>query len=152
MKTQISDSTGKSYISKYKCAEYGVPYKKTKRSGRSGSCHYTFCKLVDGVPAPFTQEECIIKKRLEDKYLKSNKEQRYQMQALLADLKRGDISQEEYQDAITEVLENDYSWISFQLELEHELNCITDFRVELVDEINFAEDLKARDTGVPFNF
>lgn len=151
MKAQLSDNTGKSYISRCKCAEYGVPYKKKKRSGHLGSCHYTFCKIIDGIPVPFTEDECRIKKQLEDKHLQNNKEQRYKMQALLADLKRGEISQADYQDAITDVLENDYSWIDFQMELEKAIGCITDFRVELVDEINF-EEFNARSTGERFDF
>lgn len=54
------------------------------------------------------------------------------MQALLADFKRGDLSKEEYQEAITDLLETDYGWNTFQCELNKALNCYTDFRVELL--------------------
>lgn len=69
------------------------------------------------------------------------------MQALLADFKCGHLSKEEYQEAITDLLETDYGWNTFQCELNKALNYYTDFRVELV---NRAWEVKTDDKGFDF--
>lgn len=129
----VSDSTGQKYISEVKCESYGVAYKKRKREGSKGYCHYVFCKLVDGKPQPFTEKDLVIKAELEKKYLKDQTQQTYELQALLADFKRGELSKEDYQEAVTDLLETDYGWDAFQTELNKALGCETDFRVKLVD-------------------
>lgn len=129
----LSDTTGLKYVSEAKCEQYGVAFKKKQREGTKGYCHYVFCKIVDGKPVPFTKSDLKIKAELEKKYLKDQTQQTYELQALLADFKRGDLSSEEYQEAMTDLLETDYGWNAFQKELNKVLGTQTDFRVELVN-------------------
>ena len=134
MINNLSDSTGRSYISNFKCEEYGVAYKRRKRDGTKGYCHFVFCKIVDGIPQHFTDEELKIKKELEDKHLTNSQQQQYDMQALLAALRLGEITNTEYQEAITELIETDTGWSAFQEALEEAIGYPVDFRTELVDD------------------
>lgn len=143
----LSDSTGLKYVSEAKCEQFGVAYKKRKREGTKGYCRYIFCKIINGQSVPFSDSDLIIKAELEKKYLKDQTQQTYEMQALLADFKRGDLSNEEYQEAMTDLLETDYGWNTFQYELNKALNCQTDFRVELV---NRAWEVKTDSKGFDF--
>lgn len=155
MINQISDNTGKNYISSFKCEEYGVAYKRRKRDGTKGYCHFVFCKLVDGIPQHFTEEELKIKRDLENKHLTNSKQQQYEMQSLLAALRLGELTKEEYQEAITEIIETDTGWNAFQQALEEAIGYPTDFRTELVDDgikhymLNMQEENKDKE---PFEF
>ena len=144
---ELSDTTGRNYVSQAKCEEYGIPYKRNKRDGTKGHCHYVFCKIVEGKPMAFTEEELKIKKELENKYLKDSTQQTYSMKALLADYKRGDITQEEYHEAINDLIELDRDWMTFQIAFEEAIGYPVDFRVELVDNI-----IKQTALEMPFVF
>ena len=95
----------------------------------------------------FTEEELKIKKELENKYLKDSTQQTYSMKALLADYKRGDITQEEYHEAINDLIELDRDWMTFQIDIEKAIGYPVDFRVELVDNI-----IKQTALEMPFVF
>lgn len=133
--TELSDRTGQVYISKIKCEDYGVPFKKNKREGKKGHCNYVFCKIVNGIPEPFTEEEEKIKKELENKYLKTWKQCTYDIQALAAALKQNEISEEEYFEMLNVVIETKYGWEQFQTALEEAIGYPTDFRQELIDDV-----------------
>lgn len=129
----ISDSTGYRYLSEAKCEQYGVAYRRRAREGTKGSSRYVFCKIIDGIPVPFADEDLKIKAELEKKYLKTSTDQIYELQALAADYKRGEITSEEYSEALTEIIDCDYGWEPFQRELNKQLGCYTDFRVLIED-------------------
>ena len=55
------------------------------------------------------------------------------MQALLEDYRRGEISKEEYQEAMVEIAENDWGWVEYKTKLEAALKCTVGFRVLIED-------------------
>lgn len=128
MINKVKDKTGKDYVSKAKCEQFGVAYKNKKRSGTKGTCRYVFCK-TPGIP--FTQEELEIKARLEQEYLKSDVRQMYMLQELRQSFKEGEITDEEYQEEMDFILNNAMGWILFIDALQEELNCKVGFFQEL---------------------
>lgn len=131
MKNELADSTGRAYISQARCADFGVAYKSRRREGTKGYCHYVFCKIVNGKPEPFSLEEEAIRKDLSKKYLSSREEEAYEMQALLRDFKEGNITKEEYCEAVSDTIANDKGWMQFQRAFEEAIGHITDFKIKL---------------------
>lgn len=137
-----SDKTGASYVSTFKCEEYGSARRNHKRKGRLGECKYTFCIILNGIPTEFDEQDCQIKKQLENKYLDTTyKEQKYETRALYSEYKRGELSKEEYEQALSELVETDLGWNIFEQEFnkalreKYKTNCLfVDFRQQLVDD------------------
>ena len=135
-----SDKTGASYVSYWKCEDYGSARTGHKREGRLGSCKYTFCIILKGIPTKFDEQDYKIKFDLEEKYLNvSYKEQKYEMQALYSEYKRGEITKEEYEESLKYVVETDLGWKQFQEKLEKALqekyntqDLYVDFRQEII--------------------
>lgn len=137
------DSTGKSYISRCKCEDYGVARRDKQRRGKNGYCKYTYCVVIDGVPHHFSQKDIEVKAKLEDEFLKPTyKGQKYEMRALYVDYKRGDLSQREYEEALNGVVEKDLGWEEFEnvlneyLKEEYGETAHADFYQELVKDRN----------------
>ena len=134
-----SDKTGASYVSYWKCEDYGSARTGHKREGRLGSCKYTFCIILKGVPTLFDNEDYKIKFDLEEKYLKNTyKSQKYEMQALYSEYKRKEISKEEYEESLSYIVETDLGWKQFEdaftkalREKYQEENLYVDFRQEI---------------------
>ena len=127
----LADSTGRSYVSQARVEDFGPAYKKKQRNGTKGYCHYIFCKIVDGIPQPFTEKEEEIRKELSKKYLCSREEEAYEMQALLRDFQNGNLSKEEYCSAVSETIATDKGWINFQTAFENAIGYCTDFKIKL---------------------
>lgn len=140
MVNEIKYDTGRKYVGQCRREDYGVARKKNKYDGQKGYCHYIFCKSIDGEPALFTEEELEIKAKLSNLYLKSNEEDEAEKQALTAEYKRGEITEIEYAEAISNLIASDKGWLKFQEELEKAIGCETDFFIEVVDDaIKYAE-------------
>lgn len=129
----LKDSTGRAYVSQSKCEEYGVPYKKRKRGGSKGDCRYVFCKIKDGQYCPFTEREEEIRKKLNKKYFANREKEAYEMQALFSDFTKGNLTQEEYTEAVQELVSTDKGWIAFQNAFENAIGYLTDFAQLLED-------------------
>lgn len=61
--------TGPSYISSIKCDGYGPAPRAKQREGRYGTCKYTFCAIVNGIPQRFSEQDKEAKAELEAEYL-----------------------------------------------------------------------------------
>lgn len=134
MVNKLQYETGRNYVSKCRREEYGVARKCNKYDGSKGYCHYIFCKSINGKPVLFTEEELKIKSDLSKQYLKSDEQDEMEKQALTADYKRGEISQEEYAESIANLISNDKGWVTFQEKLNEALGCETDFFIEVIDD------------------
>ena len=140
MENKIKYDTGRKYVGRCRREDYGVARKRNKYDGEKGYCHYIFCKSIDGEPALFTEEELEIKAKLSNLYLRSDEEDEAEKQALTAEYKRGEITEIEYAEAISNLIANDKKWLKFQEELEKAIGCETDFFIEVVDDaIKYAE-------------
>lgn len=135
-----NDKTGAGYVSYWKCEGYGVANKKKRREGRFGYCHYVFCVIVNGKPQEFSDADQEEKARLEEQYLNPTyKEQKYEMRALYADYKRGELTQEEYEASLNDIVEMDLGWKKFEETFDNYLKAIygetaySDFRQKLED-------------------
>lgn len=112
----IKDKTGIAYISYWKCEDFGVARKGKKREGKKGRCHYTFCVIVNGIPTAFDEEDCMKKAELEKIYLNPTyKEQKYEIRAIYSEYQRGEISKEEYEETLNEIVEQDLGWNKFEV-------------------------------------
>ncbi len=134
MVNEIKYETGRNYVSKCRREDYGVARKKNKYDGAKGHCNYIFCKSIDKKPVLFTDEELKIKAELSRLYLKTNEEDEMEKQALTAEYRRGELSEEEYANAISDLIASDRGWLKFQEELEKAIGCNTDFFIEVVDD------------------
>lgn len=134
MVNEIKYDTGRKYVGQCRREDYGVARKRNKYDGKKGSCHYIFCKSINGEPALFTEEELEIKSKLSKLYLKTDEEDEAEKQALTAEYKRGEINEEEYAEAISDLIANDKGWLKFQEELEKAIGCSTDFFIEVEDD------------------
>ena len=134
MVNEIKFETGRRYVGQCRREDYGVARKHNKYDGSKGHCNYIFCKSIQDQPVLFTEEELKIKAELSKKYLRSNEEEEMERQALTRDYKRGDITQEEYAEAMAELVSTNRGWIEFQTALEEAIGCSTDFFIEVVDD------------------
>lgn len=133
-----NDRTGISYISYWKCAQFGSARRGHKREGILGSCRYIYCVIVNGKPQKFSAADLEEKARLEEQYLNPTyKGQKYEMRALYADYKRGELTQEEYEESLNDIVEMDLGWQQFEQAFDKYLktvygeNTFADFRQEL---------------------
>lgn len=133
-----NDKTGIGYISFWKCAQFGSARRGHKRDGELGSCRYVFCVIVNGKPQEFSVADLEEKARLEEKYLNPTyKGQKYEMRALYADYKRGELTQEEYEESLNDIVEMDLGWQQFEEAFDNYLKdtygktAYSDFRQKL---------------------
>ena len=134
MVNEIKFETGRRYVGQCRREDYGVARKHNKYDGSKGHCNYIFCKSIQDQPVLFTEEELKIKAELSKKYLRSSEEEEMERQALTRDYKRGDITQEEYAEAMAELVSTNKGWIEFQTALEEAIGWSTDFFIEDVDD------------------
>ena len=134
MVNNIKFETGQKYVSLCRREDYGVARKKNKYDGSKGHCHYIYCKDVDGQPVLFTDEELKIKAELWKKYMRSEEQDEIERQALTKDYKNGEITQDEYANAIAELTLANKGWFEFQTAFEEIIGCPTDFFIEIVDD------------------
>ena len=113
MVNEVKFETGRRYVGQCRRENYGVARKHNKYDGIKGHCNYIFCKSINDKPVLFTEEELKLKTELANKYLKSNEQEEAERQALTKEYRRGDISQEEYAEAMAELTANNRGWIEF---------------------------------------
>ena len=136
----VKEETVYSYTCEEKRTRYGVP---KKRGGTHGDSRWVFCKIVNGRYEFFTPEEEAIKKELMKKYLASREEQVLEMRAAKADYEREEITKEEYQQIVDNILTTDTGWDEFIQNFEKAIGYRTDFatlleeRAWVVQEGNF---------------
>jgi hypothetical protein len=133
MVNDIKFETGRRYVGQCRREDYGVARKHNKYDGKKGHCLYIFCKNINDKPVLFSDEELKIKAELAKKYLRSNEEEEIERQALTKEYKRGDISHEDYAEAMAELISMNKGWIEFQEALEKAIGCPTDFFIEVID-------------------
>lgn len=147
MINEISDKTGKSYISKAKCEDYGVPFRSERRDGKKGHCEYDlFKEIAPEIWVPFTQEECNIMNELANKYLKTTAKQEKERQAIIYAHNVGEITDEEYVK-YTKDLSVKTGWFQYMAAVKEALGCEISFRQQLFDDI-----LKGPAADKPFEF
>lgn len=138
--TKPKEKTVYSYTCLEKRKRYGVP---KKRPGTHGESHWVFCKIVDKHYELFTPKEEAIKKELMKKYLASREDQVLEMRAAKADYEREEITKEEYQQIVDNILATDTGWDEFIQNFEKAIGYRTDFatlleeRAWTVQEGNF---------------
>ena len=147
MVNQIKADTGKKYVGQCRREDYGVARRNNKYTGKKGSCHYIFCKNIDGQPALFTEDELRIKTELWNKHMKTNEQDEIEKRALTAEYQRGEITDEEYAQTMANLITNDKGWCAFQDALEKAIGCPTDFFIEVVDDA-----IKYTENNIPFEF
>ena len=101
----LSTSTLKRYVGDAKREMYGVA---KKRDGTNGSCRWVFCKVNEsGQAIPFTAQENEIKKELLNKYIKTDADKLIDIKGASKDLANGDITIEEYNELVNELIDRD---------------------------------------------
>ena len=111
-------------------ALYGVV---NKYEGSIGESRWIFCKKIDGEHYPFTEEEEEIKKKLADKYLCNDKDKIITMKGLKSAYANGEITLDEYNEGIDELIDNEMGWIAFQEAFEKAIGCEVTFATLLID-------------------
>ena len=129
-KTNIADITIYNHICLTKRELYGVV---NKYEGSIGESRWIFCKKIDGEHYPFTEEEEEIKKKLADKYLCNDKDKIITMKGLKSAYANGEITLDEYNEGIDELIDNEMGWIAFQEAFEKAIGCEVTFATLLID-------------------
>lgn len=146
----LSISTLKRYVGDAKREMYGVA---KKREGINGHCKWVFCKVNEcGQAVPFTAQENEIKKELLDKYIKTDADKLVDIKGASKDLANGDMTIEEYNELVNELIDRDYGWAKFQREFEKAIDAYCDIQTMIIDfEEPSAFDLLPK-SNAPFDF
>lgn len=129
-KLDIAESTTYAYTSLTKRELYGVI---NKYEGSIGESHWVFCKKINGEHYPFTEEEEKIKNELANKYLCTNKDKIITMKGLKSAYANGEITLDEYNEGIDELIDNEMGWLAFQEAFEKAIGCEVTFATYLQD-------------------
>ena len=129
-KLDIAESTTYAYTSLTKRELYGVI---NKYEGSIGESHWVFCKKINGEHYPFTEEEEKIKNELANKYLCTNKDKIITMKGLKSAYANGEITLDEYNEGIDELIDNEMGWLAFQEAFEKAIGCEVTFATLLID-------------------
>lgn len=127
----LSTSTLKRYVGDAKREMYGVA---KKREGYDGYCKWVFCKVDQyGQAIPFTSQENEIKKELLDKYIKTDADKLIDIKGASKDLANGDMTIEEYNELVNELIDRDCGWAKFQQEFEKAIDAHCDVQTMIID-------------------
>lgn len=126
----VNANTVYQYVCSTKREWYGV---SNQREGSKGHCKNVLCKIVNGQPTIFTEEEIVIRNRLMNKYLKSRSQQVIDMRAAKQAFENHEITKEEYDQVIDELLDTDKDWVGFLEEFEKQIGYPVDFGIEIID-------------------
>lgn len=131
IKAPLSDSTLYSYVCSSRRKDFGV---SKKYEGELGHSQWVFCKIMpNGDAELFTEQEQEIKKKLEQKYLKSNTGVIYESRAIISAYKQKEITKEEYDEMLEELLTTEVGWDIFEAKFTEAIGYPVDFRIELVE-------------------
>lgn len=129
-KINAADITIYSYICLTKREQYGV---SNKYEGSIGESRQVFCKKINDEFIPFTEEEEKIKNELANKYLCTNKDKIITMKGLKSAYANGEITLDEYNEGIDELIDNEMGWLAFQEAFEKAIGCEVTFATLLID-------------------
>lgn len=131
---QITKDTWVAYIGGFRREDFGPVRGKNKgKDGRLGSSCFALGKIVDNEFYFFDEQEQEIKKELEKKYFyEVDMHIVYEIQAATELFKKGEISQEEFNERITDAA-NEKNWVDFKRELMERIGAIVDFRVKCTE-------------------
>lgn len=131
IKAPLSDSTLYSYVCSSRRKDFGV---SKKYDGELGHSQWVFCKIMpNGDVELFTEQEQEIKKKLEQKYLKSNTGVIYESRAIISAYKQKEITKEEYDEMLEELLTTEVGWDIFEAKFAEAIGYPVDFRIEVVE-------------------
>lgn len=132
IKAPLSDSTLYNYVCSSRRKDFGV---SKKYDGELGSSRWVFCKIMpNGDAELFTEQEQEIKKKLEQKYLKSNTGVIYESRAIISAYKQKEITKEEYDEMLEELLTTEVGWDIFEAKFTEAIGYPVDFRIELIQD------------------
>lgn len=90
--------------------------------------------MPNGDAELFTEKEQEIKKKLEQKYLKSNTGVIYESRAIISAYKQKEITKEEYDEMLEELLTTEVGWDIFEAKFTEAIGYPVDFRIELIQD------------------
>ena len=127
----LSYNTVRTYVGIAKREMYGVA---KKRPGTDGTCKWVYCKIDDnGQAIPFTEQENQIRIELINKYVKTDADKLIDIKGAQKDFQNGDLTIDEYNEIVSEVIDRDCGWAKFQFEFEKAINAQCDFRTMIID-------------------
>ena len=103
------------YTCNFKREFFGVP---KIRDGKYGSCKFIMCKFEGDQAAPFTEKEEKVKNELLKKYFETSEERIVTMRGAREQYQKGEITEEEDNAIINEVMDRDYGWYAFLREFQ----------------------------------
>lgn len=125
----------KDTIYNYTCAEkrkrFGVP---KRYEGSLGYSEFTLCKIVDGELLDFTDQENDIRGTLMAEYLQTREDQVLTARAAKQAFASGELSAEDYQAILDQIIDNDVGWETFITKFEEAIGYPVTFATRLIED------------------